>query len=95
MRLRQSIHESKSHCTFSFDVLVTLHQAQLLHMPDAHFLPFVKCRPGRAKRSSYHELYRAMMGSTYRTTALFFTYTTSSSRSFAAITRFVMLQYVL
>ncbi len=31
--------------TFSLDILVALHETQLLHMPNAHTLPFAKRRP--------------------------------------------------
>src|SRR5712691_9261412 len=43
------------------------------------------------ERPSNHALYQAMTGPTYRTIALFFRCTTSSSRSFTTMTRFVQL----
>jgi hypothetical protein len=35
---------TKCHPTFSFDILVALHKAQLLNMSDAYFLPLAKRR---------------------------------------------------
>jgi hypothetical protein len=59
-------------------------------MPNAHSLPLAKRRPAYTnERPSNHALYQTVTGPTYRTIALFFCCTTSSSRSFTAMTRFV------